>query len=473
MGALLLAGALLSGAAEANKSDDKPATHKLELSPFRVELKWEATVEPAGVHPVKVSPKVWTELTVKEAAAHGQSVKKGDVLLQLEPEKIQQRIRDSEIGLDLARLDLELAKGDLEFAEKVSPLELATVERAYRVVQQDLERYLKVTQPFDIKTAQVNLKSAADYLAYAEEELKQLKKMYKADDLTEETEEIILKRAQDSVDRARHSLVGSEISTRTQLDLSIPRAEEQKREDEVRQRHVLVRSKAAQARELAKKRLAYERQQLQHQKTQESLAELKADAEGMVVRAPAAGVVYHGSFTQGQWSGTGGLSARLVPGGKLLAGDTVMSIVEPRPLLLRALAAEKEIRLIKTGAAASAIPTADPSVRLVLKALAVPAIPTGVDKFELRFQAEAAAGAEFLMPGMTCAVRMLAYEAKQALAAPSAAVFEEGGKPVVFVKTGKGHRVAAVTLGRSTGGRTEILGGVKAGDVLLLERPLE
>ena len=41
----------------------------------------------------------------------------------------------------------------------------------------------------------MNLKSSEQYLVCAAEELNQLKKMYEADDLTEETEEIILQRS--------------------------------------------------------------------------------------------------------------------------------------------------------------------------------------------------------------------------------------------------------------------------------------
>ena len=43
--------------------------------------------------------------------------------------------------------------------------------------------------------ANFSVKSADNMLAYEKEELRQLEKMYKADDLVEETEEIVLKRA--------------------------------------------------------------------------------------------------------------------------------------------------------------------------------------------------------------------------------------------------------------------------------------
>ena len=47
---------------------------------------------------------------------------------------------------------------------------------------------------------------AKDTLEYEEEELRQLEKMYKADEATEETEKIVLKRARDTVKRAKFVL---------------------------------------------------------------------------------------------------------------------------------------------------------------------------------------------------------------------------------------------------------------------------
>ena len=68
----------------------------------------------------------------------------------------------------------------------------------------------------------MNLKSSEQYLAYAAEELNQLKKMYEADDLTEETEEIILQRAQNQYDRAKFSLEAAKIRNEDLLKFNSP-----------------------------------------------------------------------------------------------------------------------------------------------------------------------------------------------------------------------------------------------------------
>ena len=67
----------------------------------------------------------------------------------------------------------------------------------------------QIDLPYEKKAAAMTLKSYRDSLAYATEELNQLKKMYEADDLTEETEEIILQRTKNQVDRAKFLLEGA------------------------------------------------------------------------------------------------------------------------------------------------------------------------------------------------------------------------------------------------------------------------
>ena len=77
--------------------------------------------------------------------------------------------------------------------------------------------------PYKKKSAAMSLKSYRDSLAYATEELNQLKKMYEADDLTEETEEIILQRTQNQVDRAKFLLEGAIKKNQEFNDIVVPR----------------------------------------------------------------------------------------------------------------------------------------------------------------------------------------------------------------------------------------------------------
>ena len=62
-----------------------------------------------------------------------------------------------------------------------------------------LSRFLEWEKAMRLQEADLRLQGSKDNLADQEEELAQLEKMYKSDDLTEETEEIVLKRQRRAV----------------------------------------------------------------------------------------------------------------------------------------------------------------------------------------------------------------------------------------------------------------------------------
>ena len=103
---------------------------------------------------------------------------------------------------------------EIKLAEELAPLQKAELDRFEDYAREDYKRYNNIYLPFDRRSTAMSLKYYEDSLAYAAEELKQLKKMYEADDLTEETEEIILQRAQNQYDRAKFSLRLPELEMR-------------------------------------------------------------------------------------------------------------------------------------------------------------------------------------------------------------------------------------------------------------------
>src|SRR5437773_2131812 len=69
--------------------------------------------------------------------------------------------------------------------EKTTPLNLAAARRTHRVANEELAYFEATGRAQREKSSRFNLKSAEQRLEGAKEELNQLEKMYKADDLTE------------------------------------------------------------------------------------------------------------------------------------------------------------------------------------------------------------------------------------------------------------------------------------------------
>src|SRR5262249_45341065 len=150
-------------------------------------------------------------LTVKKALEHGTPVKKGDVMMEMDLEKIDLALRDLRLERKLTELAIRQAREELPILEKSLPLDLAMAERGKKQADEDLKQFLDVDRAMMASDAEQSVKMATFSLESAREELKQLQKMYRDKDLTEETEEIILKRQRFYVEMYDHFLKESRI----------------------------------------------------------------------------------------------------------------------------------------------------------------------------------------------------------------------------------------------------------------------
>src|SRR5439155_20833299 len=142
---------------------------------------------------------------------HGAKVLPGDLLVAFDTQRIDQTIHQLETDKKFLDANVKLSEEELLILEKGTPHELAVAERAHKESDEDLKYFLKVGRPESEKSVDRMVKTAKFYLDSAKEELRQLEKMYKANDLTEETEEIILKRQRFWVERAADWFKSAEI----------------------------------------------------------------------------------------------------------------------------------------------------------------------------------------------------------------------------------------------------------------------
>ena len=124
--------------------------------------------------------------------------------------------------LDLNR---EILDTELELAESLAPMKQREIDRLETYAKEDLERFQKTDLPFQIKSSQMSLNRQEQYLSYSLEELNQLKKMNEADALTEETEEIIIQRAQNDVDQAKFYVESARKNFKEFNEVLVPRSE--------------------------------------------------------------------------------------------------------------------------------------------------------------------------------------------------------------------------------------------------------
>lgn len=474
--ALSLAFSALEPARSA-EDEKSPTTHTVKKGAFKAEVALSGVIEAQNMTPVSLQTEVWKTLTVLDAVEHGARVKKGDSLAKLDMDGIDAEIADQQNTQQAGELALALARAELKEIEGVTPIDLAAAERAKQTADEDLKHFLERLRPLGEKSARFSLTMSQHNLEYTEEELKQLEKMYKADDLTEETEEIILKRARNDVEQAKFGVDLAESRTTEMLDTTLPRLETALKEAARREAVTLEKAKISLPIGPQKARLSLQQLELAQRQGANRLAKLKADRERMLVKAPADGIVYYGRCEHGKWT-TANVQAtdgKLTHGASLTPNVAFMTIVAERPVFVRASAAEKDLQNLRVGMTGKAVSVAYPNLTLPAKLDSLAAIPTADGKFDSKLSIELGEAAKALMPGMTCEVKLVAFDKPDAIVVPAAAVFEDAaGKPYVYRVGADGSRQKTdITLGERSEKEVEIVQGLLEGDKILLEKPAE
>ena len=66
--------------AEEKKVPETPPVHKIKAELFEIKVELEGAFEATNSSAIALDPKAWSDLTVVTAAAHGDKIKKGDVI---------------------------------------------------------------------------------------------------------------------------------------------------------------------------------------------------------------------------------------------------------------------------------------------------------------------------------------------------------------------------------------------------------
>ncbi|MFO0912883.1 MAG: hypothetical protein U0795_07990 [Pirellulales bacterium] len=366
----------------------------------------EGVLESTEVVGIQLDMEEWTPLTVAEVVPHGTEVSAGDVVLKLDVRQVDKALRDLEADVAADQLGLEDAELKLRMARDSSELKLAELRQADEEATQDLKRFLTLERDERVKLAEHSLKSSQNMLEYEREELRQLEKMYAADDLTEETEEIIIRRTRDGVESAEISAENARLARDKVLEIELPRAQ-LKLELAVRQASLALREGEESAeRAIRQQELALEKVRVALQDKQEKLDRLRSERERWEVRAEQSGIVYYGEAKRGVWPEPSAAESALAAGAAVKPKSVLMSIVPPQAQRVRALVAEKDLSKFPAGKACQIKPAAWPDVILQGSVASVSRVPVAPGKFDVVIEYESAEGTELLVPGMTATVEV-------------------------------------------------------------------
>jgi|GEM_PF-401469 len=460
-------------------SSDKPSERRKEAEPYQVERKpLKIDVELAGTFvarkmtEVALRPKVWAQFKVLEAVRHGVKVHQGEVLVRFDDTKIEEALATKALDQRLEELALMVAEEEFPRLEKLTDIDLRNTQRAHDQLVAEFERFQQTLRPLSEKIVNFNFQAAKESLAMEQEELDQLRQMYEADDLTEETEKIVLHRQQFAVARAKLYVEYARFNHGVALKVSLPQREEQMATALEQSRLMLARAKMAKSLGLNKARYELEKKRTQRTHNIDQHAKLLGDRTLMELKSPADGVVYYGRCLDGKWPSVSSLRAKLRPFGSVTPGTVLFTIVQPGSLDILSTVSEKNFPQIRAGLAATIVPTGDVELELDGKVAQVEPIPISRGKFRLRIDFDRASAPDWLVADMTCKVKVTTYENKQAILIPQDLVGtdkENKKRKYVLVLDEKEDEPVRrkVKLGHRKGRLVEVVKGLDEGDKLL------
>ncbi len=364
-------------------------------------VKINGVFESAKSAELKVTGEQNKSWVIKKIVPHGTLVEANQVVVWLKTDAIDKQIRDSEIEFKLADLAMDEANFKHDQFLAAQEMDRAAAERAIEKAKLDYANYLKVDKDYQLKSANFNLKFSEYALDNVQEELDQLEKMYRRDELTEESEEIVLKRAQRDVESALFRLEGTREQHRRTIEESLPR-------NEVEQAERIRRAEMAFAAALLDLKLSHVRremdlkkQQIKFDEQKQNLEKLKAERKKMIMKSPVAGYAIHGALTRGAQPER---PAPLEAGKSLTADQVVVTIVPVKSLRVRLTIAESELRHVKEGIEVQVFSNIFPNEPMKGEVVSVSTVPYSGNKFDcvVKFKPGKLAGR--LVPTTGCRV---------------------------------------------------------------------
>lgn len=449
------------------------ASHASEVTigprPFSVEKSFITTALPAGdCVLLRLDPKAWTDFTVIHVTPHGSEVAKGDVLVRFDAEAIDKKLEDSRRALEAGTLALAQAASDAAMLQETAPNKLEAVRRAADIAKEENTYFTQVRRKAAADNAAQALKRSDQMLSNQREELKQLAKMYEADDITENTEEIILVRQQDAVAAAEFAQRMEGLDHKRTLEVTLPREAKALADNERDTAIALKKAETDIPRSIELKKLELESLKTANQRAKQDLADLEADRARFEIKAPADGWFYHGSIDNGRWT-AGKIVETLVPHGHPPVHTAFATFVPgAAKLALVSFLDEATARSLKPELTGAATLPGREDVEIPVKLLKLAAIPGPDGTYRADFSATwpkeplPAAGA-------TAQVRLISYQQAAAIAIPTKALNFAADGWTVEVKLADGkteHR--PVKRGRVSKDDTEILSGLEAGQVVVV-----
>ncbi|MCB9893200.1 MAG: HlyD family efflux transporter periplasmic adaptor subunit [Planctomycetes bacterium] len=287
-------------------------------------------LQPSQATELKVDLKGYNgELTLKMVLAPGMSVKKGDVVAELEAPDYADAIERTKENVALAEVSVQTLTDAVSYAEQSYKLQLERTQRNAQRTAEDLDYFLNQQKKDSIRNGELNLESYENNIKDQEEELAQLTELYKGNDLAKESQDIVLNRSKRRLENTKERYEMAKENHQHMVKVDLVRREEDLRSAKEGAALELARITSAGESSNADIKSKLTRAQRGLSDARKALADLEGDKERFKLTAPHDGVV-----AVGGWNGNDGANVSLKVGDKVGRGSVIATVVDTSKLLV-------------------------------------------------------------------------------------------------------------------------------------------
>lgn len=475
------AGASAPAKPESGKANKSVGTlDVVEAQRMSFDITTTALGEMKAKNQVELRNELDSETTVTEIVAEGIVVKKGDVLVKLNAESIQQR-------LDEESLQLETARAQLVEAEQGYAIQVSENDSALRGAQLKLslaELDLQKWRQGEVESKRQDLDHDLDRTK--KDELRLREKLEKSRELQGKGYYSLDQLKQDELawEQAKAALAKADLAKTVYWQFEHPKDEKTKMSAVDEAKAELDRTIHLNESRLASKDAERKNRQQSLAIREQSVTKYRKQVENAEIVAPQDGlVVYATSVDNNRWGGDEG---PLQIGSKVWPNQSLIVLPDTSEMVASVRVHESLASRIRPGQRATVKVDAvgDRRFQGTVEGVGVLAEQTSrwmdpnLREYSVRILIDkdqmdsAATGGQKLRPSMRCEAEVMLGRVDDAIAVPIQSVFNEGVLRYVHISDGSSRFVRRpVALGQRSDRFAQILAGLKEGERVLLRKP--
>ena len=458
--------------AEQNAAEDIDRTFTLKKGDLVLGITQPGTVSAKKKH--RVVPQANVRSTIVWIIEENARVKKGDVVVKLDPTDLENRILDGKIELENLEKEQELALETQKLEESTQAANMKAAEDRVSKADDALRKYLRFERRQKRDSLDLNISNSQSKLDDAKETYRNYKANPETD--TDEDKQKAYKKnlanAQSSIDSAENELENNESSRRLWKMYDDP-SKLKALYNEVDQADLnMEKVKVAIQSSRARTNRSLHNYTRRIRRVRENLAQNEKFLRMMTLYAPADGIVIYGNPDRPH------SNPDIKPGMEVWRGMILMTIPEMSDMVVNLDLPEQYRSKVKVGDRVIVTPDSMPSVKFHGTVDVIPTLPVNiifwdstspkVYKSRIRFDKQS----ELLVNGMSVQIEVITNTIKDTLFIPVEAIFEDKERFYVYKQTpGGGNTEVDVKIGESNDRFVQILDGLQEDDVIYLYRP--